>query len=175
MVYLAVSLGDMEIQRIRLVALAVGFQHLCIFVKYQHKVLHILLILGLEIWFQLEAYYVFTFATISVKVGLWCVVISHYIQFVHAIVVSYLESLEAQEQTKSEEIQKNIDTPKFIKWEYAISSFEFNKLDIPLGDEEETPSPKGRDSAFPLESSKSFIFYRQLTNSSQQKSSELTL
>lgn len=44
-------------------ALAVGFQHLVVFIKYIAPNVHAFLLVALEIWFQFEAYYALTFAT----------------------------------------------------------------------------------------------------------------
>ena len=78
---MVVSLHEMNPLSLGFLALAVGFQHLVVFIKYRYKHLHSFLLIGLEIWFQLESYYALTFATTSARVGIGMLLISHYSKF----------------------------------------------------------------------------------------------
>ena len=60
---MVVSFHEMDPVSLGFMALAVGFQHLLVFIKYFAPNIHVFLLVGLEIWFQLEAYYCLTFAT----------------------------------------------------------------------------------------------------------------
>ena len=77
-VYVAVCLHEMSPLPLGFLVLAVGFQHLIVFIKYRYMNLYSFLLIGLEIWFQLESYYALTFATSSVRVGIGMVLMSHY-------------------------------------------------------------------------------------------------
>mmetsp|Transcript_872 Transcript_872/g.1411 ORF Transcript_872/g.1411 Transcript_872/m.1411 type:complete len:178 (-) Transcript_872:73-606(-) len=76
--YMVVSLHEMNPLSLGFLALAVGMQHLVVFVKYRYKHLHSFLLVGLEVWFQLESYYALTFATTTARVGIGMLLISHY-------------------------------------------------------------------------------------------------
>jgi hypothetical protein len=162
-VYLAVSLGDMEFSRIGLVALAVGMQHLCTFIKYKSNLAHVIIILGLEVWFQLEAFYVLTFATLSVKIGLWAVVISHYIWFIQGIAILVLDYLNDD----TEPTVKAEDAPIRTSQRYMFSSANSVRMfdtepEESFNDEVDLVSTPH----FPIRS-KSLLIYRQLAEKSK--------
>ena len=89
---MVVSLHEMNPLSLGFLALAVGFQHLVVFIKYRYKQFYSFLLVILEIWFQLESYYALTFATTSARVGIGMLLISHYSKFLAAanIVLSFL-------------------------------------------------------------------------------------
>jgi hypothetical protein len=91
--YMVVSLHEMNPLSLGFLALAVGMQHLVVFVKYRYKHLHSFLLFGLEVWFQLESYYALTFATTTARVGIGMLLISHYSKFLIIVRFSFSSSL----------------------------------------------------------------------------------
>jgi hypothetical protein len=170
MIYLAVSLEDMEFKRLGLVALAVGMQHLCTFIKYRNNLLHVFIILGLEIWFQFEAFYVFTFATLSVKIGLWGVVLSHYIWFIQAVFVLIMDTVDSS--SKKDEDKNDKPDPKRLSRSLTCHTANSVRMfEMPSAAEMEADSDEDEDDnpdkhrlgspTFPIES-KSLKVYQRL-------------
>lgn len=88
---MSVTFHETDIYSISLVSLAVGLQHLAALIKYILPKTYALTMLGLEVWFQLEAYYLITFAVTSIKVGVIMVLISHYVWFLHGGLMKWKE------------------------------------------------------------------------------------
>ena len=81
MIYMSASLHETDPLTVGFMTVAAGFQHLVVFVKYSMPNTHAFLLVGLEIWFQLEAYYALTYTAPTVKVGTAMLLISHYSEF----------------------------------------------------------------------------------------------
>ena len=86
LIYMSVMLHAMDKYPLGLIALAVGLQHLIAGVKYVSPISYAILLAALEIWFQCEAYYVLTFATTAVQIGVWGLLSAHYVWLLHSCV-----------------------------------------------------------------------------------------